>query len=91
MTDEPLALRLKRIREEAGLTLQQAAAATGKTLAGYQYYERPERFKKPQLPLGIARALVPASANPAYRQPVLVDGHGASISGTAMASIRTGG
>lgn len=60
MTDEPLALRLKRIREDAGLTLQQAADATGKTLAGYQYYERPERFKKAAIPLDIARALAPA-------------------------------
>ncbi|WP_374442504.1 S24 family peptidase [Stella sp.] len=44
---------LKALREEAGLSMRQAADALGMSLTGYQHYE--DRFKKPYLPVDLMR------------------------------------
>lgn len=44
---------LKSLREEAGLSMRQAADALGMSLTGYQHYE--DRFKKPFLPIDLMR------------------------------------
>jgi SOS-response transcriptional repressor LexA len=44
---------LKALREEAGLSMRQAADTLGMSLTGYQHYE--DRFKKPFLPVDLMR------------------------------------
>mmetsp|Transcript_3345 Transcript_3345/g.5773 ORF Transcript_3345/g.5773 Transcript_3345/m.5773 type:complete len:159 (+) Transcript_3345:1649-2125(+) len=47
--------RLKALREEAGLTIRDVAAALGKQPSTYQHYE--DRYKKQYLPLDLAQSL----------------------------------
>ncbi|BBK44039.1 hypothetical protein STVA_40590 [Allostella vacuolata] len=46
---------LKALREEAGLSMRQAADALGMSLTGYQHYE--DRFKKAFLPVELMRRM----------------------------------
>jgi transcriptional regulator with XRE-family HTH domain len=56
----PVALRLKRLRERAGLTMADMAHAAGyKTASGYQRYEDPGQFTKKYIPLELTERLMP--------------------------------
>ena len=54
-----LATRLKRLREaaEPSITIRDMAARLGLDHSTYAHYENPKRFKKPHLPLDLARRI----------------------------------
>lgn len=57
---EPAAVRLKEMRNRAGprFTIRRMAEWLEMTPSSYAYYEDPKQFKKPHLPLELARKLV---------------------------------
>lgn len=60
MTEIPVTLRLKALRNRAGVSMAEGAIALGKkTPSGYQHYEDPKKFVRPYLPLEIVEKLIP--------------------------------
>lgn len=55
---EPVTDRLKRLRNEAGLTSRAMAAALGMADSTYATYETAKKFKKPILPLDLTKRIV---------------------------------
>lgn len=55
--DQPISLRLKAIRESAGLTVRALAEALEVPSSSYAAYEDTKRFKKPFIPISLAKNL----------------------------------
>lgn len=55
MSDEHIALRVKRIREGLGLSVRAAASEMGLKPSSYGHYEDPARLKGPHLPMKFAK------------------------------------
>lgn len=61
MSEKQITQRIKAIREQAGLTMDEAAAALGyKTTSGYQHYEDPAKFRQEYLPPKLATKFIKA-------------------------------
>lgn len=58
MEKSSVSLRLKELRERAGITMSEMAKRVGTTYSGYTHYEY--RFKEPYLPMSFAESLVEA-------------------------------
>lgn len=57
MTNSSIPLRLKALREAAGLSIRALAEKLSMSSSGYAHYETPARFKDDFLPMAIARQL----------------------------------
>lgn len=57
MKVSPAAIGLKKLRERAGMSVREVAAALDRPASSYASYE--DKFKKPFLPMELASALVP--------------------------------
>jgi phage repressor protein C with HTH and peptisase S24 domain len=62
MTNEHVALRVKRIREGLGLSVRAAAAEMGMKPSSYGHYEDPKRLKGPLLPMSFAKEFADVAA-----------------------------
>jgi len=60
---QPIATRLKRLREQSGLSVRKLAAAINVESSRYAYFEDAVRFKKPRLELGLARQIASVLAD----------------------------
>lgn len=68
MVDIPVTERLKALRNRAGVSMAEVAAACGyKTASGYQHYEDPGKFTRPYLPREIIEVLLPVFVGRAAR------------------------
>lgn len=54
---DPVTIRLKRLREEAGISIRGLAEQLEMVSSTYAAYEDPAKFKKPILPLALARRI----------------------------------
>lgn len=68
----PVALRLKQLREEAGISVREMAQRIGKSPSSYGHYENPSRFKSEYLPLDLARQLAAAFGKKTQATKVLM-------------------
>jgi hypothetical protein len=61
MSEKHITQQIKAIREQAGMTMNEAAAALRyKTISGYQHYEDPTKFNQEYLPPKVAAKLIAA-------------------------------
>lgn len=53
----PIALRLKKIRQDAGIGVREMARRIGMSVGGYRHYESPKLFKNEFLPYQLAKKI----------------------------------
>lgn len=70
MAAQRVGLKLKRLRERAGMTVRALAAAIGKSPTSYQYYE--DEFKQRWLPVDLARDLAKALQGHGIEPPAVM-------------------
>lgn len=58
--ETPIALQLKKIREEAGIGVREMARRTGMSVGGYRHYETPKLFKSAYLPVEVSQKIAAA-------------------------------
>ena len=72
MSEEvPVALRLKAIREDAGIALREMARRLSMAPSTYAHYENPDRFKDEFLPMDIALKIAGATRPEGIRNKIL--------------------
>ncbi len=67
----PVALRLKALREKAGVSVRSMAERVGKPASSYAHYENPEKFKADFLPLKLAQSFAQALDKEGFADDVL--------------------